>query len=433
MNFVLKPSLEHIALVKIVVSLWNQNDVMTLMVNLRSPLCIRDEEWQKIEDRVIEKVPQLLLPELLKETLISFVKPIGLQIFKWMQHVCKVFDLHVDLVAVLCWTSQGTIDRKKTAEVLITYENLDILKRFIFASIYCLEDSILELWKKMPQNLRASILKGEYLGTRKQNLVYFWAHSIQKGCILYKSIELFSHHFFFESSATAKNRAATEYFLRNLTPREREKSLVRTAKRMSDADVLYFLLLQMDTEQQTEALKCIPYKILLLFLDWPYQAFFTETTKSVWEFLCEFHYVDLIQRIVGKINRGFKDWNYEELLVEFLQKIPNTKITTSVNPSLMRFFYDITDRKIMSLFLQYSNHTLKQKLAWRNRGRDLCELFMWFDRGSLLEIFIQGFWPPKDEVIKLKMEFEMSRVCYSEDSLTEIEQQWDKLLHLYDD
>lgn len=102
MNFVLKPSLEHIALVKIVVSLWKQNDVMTLVVNLRSPLYVRDEEWQKIEDKVIENVPQLLLPELFKETLIGFVKPIGLQIFKWMQHVCKVFDLHADLVAVLC-------------------------------------------------------------------------------------------------------------------------------------------------------------------------------------------------------------------------------------------------------------------------------------------------------------------------------------------
>lgn len=81
MNYILKPSLEHIALVKVVVTFWNQDDIRDLMAKFCIPFCSAElkDEWPKIEDRVKEKVIQLPLPALLRDKTLGFIKPIGLK------------------------------------------------------------------------------------------------------------------------------------------------------------------------------------------------------------------------------------------------------------------------------------------------------------------------------------------------------------------
>ena len=61
-------SLEHSALVKISFMLWNQDDTRALMakVELHSDFVRKRTEWEKIENKVMEKIPLLPLPMLLK-------------------------------------------------------------------------------------------------------------------------------------------------------------------------------------------------------------------------------------------------------------------------------------------------------------------------------------------------------------------------------
>lgn len=424
--FVLKPSLKHIALVNIVVSLWNQDDIKALIANLNFPLYIRDEDWQKIEDRVIEKVPQLLIPSLLKEKLVCFVKPIGLQIAEWIQHNCKRFHILVNVSTEICWTSHGTIDRKKTAEMLINDENIDISCRFRLAYVYCLEDNIPELWKKMSEDLKGSILDGSSLWTYERTLVSLWTHAIKQ---YERHNELFSYQIEFESYARDGNKAAAAYFLQKLSPTEREQVLVRTAKCVSDADVLCFLLLQMNREQQAEIFQSIPYKILVLFLDWPFQAFFKETTNFVWEFLYGWHYVALLERIVGKIKSGCKDWNYKKLFTEFLQKNPNTHFITnkSVNDRLLSLLLQIEDKEITHIFLRNASPAVKNKLMCGNITRHIFLSYSLGNDWDLLEIFIQEFLSSKDEIIRFKEELETNEMSLYKDYPIEIKCRWNKL------
>ncbi|KAL7634704.1 UNVERIFIED_CONTAM: hypothetical protein RMT77_015081 [Armadillidium vulgare] len=296
-SYILRPSLEHITLVKIAITLWKQYDIRALTARFyfRSTiLSERLKEWQVVEDKVIEKIPELLLPGPLKKKVLDFIKPIGLEMIKWREYYDQNSYLGIDLPNELCWNSQGTIDQKRTAEVLIKDGNLDINIRYRLACIYCLENDIRELWNKIPENHRKSFYSEEDPSeVRQPNLVILWTYDIKGGVNkLDNMIERIwlrkcsPYQFAFEYAAVGGNKAAVEYFLQKLTSREREESLVRyagyVAKRRCDsytnctdlptecyADVLCFLLSQMDEEQQTEVFKSYPWKVLKCLLDWP--------------------------------------------------------------------------------------------------------------------------------------------------------------------
>lgn len=83
MNYTFIPSSEHKTLVETTIKLWNQDDIRDLLSEFYFPLLFKCmSEWQKIENKVIEKVPELLLPEHLEKKVLDFIKPIGLQILK---------------------------------------------------------------------------------------------------------------------------------------------------------------------------------------------------------------------------------------------------------------------------------------------------------------------------------------------------------------
>lgn len=166
MNFILKlPSLKHITLVKVAASLWNQHDIMALVAELsKSPLFSkfdsigayipdeRKQKWQSIENKVIEKMLQLIVPTNLKEEISGYIQTVGLQILQWVVYHLKFCDFDLNLMNEFCWTPQGTIDKNKTAEVLIRNDSIDIATRYKLARVYCLENGITELWNKAIKN-----------------------------------------------------------------------------------------------------------------------------------------------------------------------------------------------------------------------------------------------------------------------------------------
>ncbi|XP_067130146.1 uncharacterized protein [Centruroides vittatus] len=386
MNYTLTPQLKHIALVKIATTLWNQDDIRALMAKFYFPLLDSEirEKWQEIEDKVIERVSQLSQPEPLKKEILGFIKPIGLQILKWIEyHRNFLTGSYVKKnLSRLFWTRQGTVDKKKTAEALIKNESIDITSCYRLACIYCLEGDVRELWDSMPERKKTAFYNdGHPSFSQEHVLVMFWTYDI-KGEVarlndLIKKIkgnEMSPYQFAFEYAAIGGNKAATEYFLQKLTPREREESLVRyagyvahrrnSARKRSDfpkefyADVLCFLLSQMDEEQQTEVFESYPYKVLKCFLDWPWQSLFMEIASRMWDFLPEDDYDCLLRAIIYKVIDGYKDCNYQNLFGEFWQQSPNAHkryvIDECDSGSLLSKLFKIKDKKNLSLVLKYA-------------------------------------------------------------------------------
>lgn len=120
MNFSLKPSLEHIALVQVVATLWNQEDIRDSLKKFRIylPDVHVREKWLKIEAKVIEKISELSIPKSIYTEILHFIRPIGFQILRWMEFYFDGNGFNVAIPNEFCWTPQGTIDKKKNGRNL---------------------------------------------------------------------------------------------------------------------------------------------------------------------------------------------------------------------------------------------------------------------------------------------------------------------------
>lgn len=114
MNYILKPALEHIALVKVASMLWDLPDIRILINEYcRTPLHNPElGKWQKIEDKTLEKASQLPLPELLKKKICNFLQATSFQILSWLKYHRAKLRFNI-LPNKFYWLPRGTIDKKK--------------------------------------------------------------------------------------------------------------------------------------------------------------------------------------------------------------------------------------------------------------------------------------------------------------------------------
>lgn len=102
-------------------------------------------KWEELEKDVANMPESLSLPEMLKSKLLCFIKPIGLQLLVWIDYLGHEFYFD-EVPFKVHWSPLGTIDRAKTAEMLVRDENIDLHTRFEIACRFCLESDISKLW-----------------------------------------------------------------------------------------------------------------------------------------------------------------------------------------------------------------------------------------------------------------------------------------------
>ncbi|WP_353274480.1 hypothetical protein [Wolbachia endosymbiont (group A) of Ennomos erosarius] len=296
----------------------------------------------------------------------------------------------------------------------------------------------------------------------QQELVVLWTYDI-KGEVnkLDNMIErrwqskCSPYQYAFEYAAVGGNKAATKYFLQKLTSREREESLVRSAgyvakrrcisgRNRTDfpkehyADVLCFLLSQMDEEQEAEVFKSYPRKVLKCFLDWPWQSLFMETATRMLNFLSkeDCHY--FLREMGDKMIEGNKDYDYQKLFGEFWQQSPNARkryvIDECASGSLLSKLFKIKDKKNISLVLKDATLAEKKKIIFYREGKDICESLIYSNKWDSLKFFIQGCISSKDMMIKFKEEFKERIIRRrSEEKLEREKDMWNKFFQLLDD
>ncbi|GBM32172.1 hypothetical protein AVEN_136723-1 [Araneus ventricosus] len=339
-SFVLKLSLEEMALRRVVVNLWNESDSLYTNQNflikvLGQPLLsnMKDKErWRDLlEGRVKVEVWNLVLPDSLKKKMMHLVRPIGYQILRWKISY-KEFDAAIP--EKLCWTFTGAVDNRRTAEKVVRLEKFDVVKRYELACSFCLDDYLPLLWEELPKEIKKDFCLRFDHSTAEVPLEVYWAYVLKGEKSLldsvaskkFEQLDRFSsfHQCAFLSSARAGNKAATEYFFQQLTSEERDSSLIRAvydvvAKRRdfcfgirrfdiqeNVSDTLCYLLTVVAPEQQIQVLKEHPYQVLRCFLDWPKQDLFLDIADLIRTFLPESDYGILINDITRDIkNAGY--------------------------------------------------------------------------------------------------------------------------------
>lgn len=390
MNFPLKASLEHMALLRIAISLWNQKDVLALQRAVILSFIPDPLEWEKIEERVIEKAQQLSLPKLIKEKVLGVIKPIGMKIFRWIRNYRKKEkwigtdyerDIHTDLPPEFFWTSQCTIDVKKTAETLIRKETFDVHRCYRLACEYCLEDDIRRLWKKLPKKLKQNL--NEYPVTR------FWTDYMKRRRAGHTS---FKKEFY--KSVQDANKIASKYFLERLTLQEREESL-KCIDNYVEPDFLLFLLQELKEEERVKILKNIPCEVLYCFLEWPWQKYYIDVANCMWNFLSSKDFAWILGDIIWKVRRGYKDYNYQGLFLEFLHKSPS-----ALKDSFIETFNDNMEMPDLC-HLNYSKSIMYNINVINQLIYTICH-----GDWDMLEFYLQECLPSKEAVLKFKTEFD---------------------------
>lgn len=437
MNYVLKPSLEQSALVQTAATLWNQADVKDLLAKFDIPSKFDEfkSKWVKIEAIAVKKVAQLPLPKQMKEELLCIIRPIGFRISKWRQFHHRGCNLKVDLPKEFFWTPQGTIDEKKTAEVMIKDESIDTATRYKLACIFCLEDDIPKLWDKLSEDCRKSFYDQEDpMNVKQKELVVLWTYQI-KGevdkmeSMIEKRMErkCSPHQYAFELAAIDGNRVAAEYFLQKLTSAEREESLVKTAKCVAKgriynrderteflkeiySDMLCFLLSQLDQEQQLEVIKSHPMQVLTCLLDWPWQSFFTETANRMWGHIDKLTYQFVFIHFTGNVIQGYKDFNYQKLFREYWENSPPDYkrhiLSDSIFNRIVAELFETKDEDNIKLVFKDATPHHKSGVIHSEDGLDICKKFISKSQMRLLRYFIKECLPSKQDVEEFKDYFE---------------------------
>lgn len=462
MNYILKPSLEHIALVKLATTLWNPHDIRDLMTKFCIPLHNSElrKKWQKIEDIILEKVSQLPLPELLKKKTLDFIRHIGFQILNWVEYHRDKFGFNIGIPDEFYWLPRGAVDKKKMAEVLIRDEDIDITTRYKLACNYCLEKNIPELWDRIPEDRKMFFYNEEDpLYVLQHDLVLLWTYDLKGELTKVRNMfEIISnrrcspYQYAFECAASVGNGVATEYFLQRMNSVERKESLVATTASVATgrfeyhhaeylkeyySDILCVLLSHMDNSQQEELFKNFTYHVLKCFLDWPRQIFFMETASCMWSFLSGEIYEALMRKIIDKLKQGYKDFNYQKLFGEMWQQSPDVLKKYVLDGYTIDYFilvlFKIRDEINIKLVFKDVTLMAKNKLICSFSGREMCKDLIEGEEWGLLEFLIQECFSSKDEMSKFKIDFKSSSHYVLVRDNFEKRTKYDKFLRLLDD
>lgn len=460
MNCVQKPSLRHIALVRIAISLWQQHDIRALIVKLcvsLDPNNVR-EKWKLIEVKVIKNALHLPQPELLKHKVLEFVLPIGLEILKWIKYnhgSCY----SVDLPNEFHWTLQGTIDKTKTAEALMGDEKIDVRTRYNLACIYCLENRVQELWNKIPENHRNIFHDTEDpIKIMQKDLVYLWTNDLYRIMAMAGKLDdcHFQHSSFtslyaFRFAVTNGNIAAVEYFLPKLSPTDRDAALINAAKEVASRcceynvvnnkdpckeysnEILCFLTSHMREEQQSEIIKGFPFGVLKCFLNWPFQNCFIKNADLALGFLSEERYLTLLELIINKVLCGFRDCDYQNLFSELWNRgLTNYKtyvMDECAAGVLLPKMFLIRDIQYIKVIFKDASLVMKKCFIFGRSGLDICKQLIFNDDWYLLKFFITECISSKCDMIRLIQRYEEYG---TDDGKKKDKQLYDNLFHLLD-
>ncbi|GBM67063.1 hypothetical protein AVEN_74807-1 [Araneus ventricosus] len=353
MSLTFLPSLQHLAAVRVALAAYNDDTVRLLdelilkekataryklipneddddrieMIQIEednSEDCFykQQEKWIRKSKKKARKKLSKLLPKLLQKRVVHILQPLATEIYFWVRDHWYIIK-HIErghFTNNLCWKSEGTIDRTKTAKQLVRNESIGKRVRFAMACIYFWENDVLHLWHSMTTAERKSIFS-----INSNVAVHFWMKWLRKRArppwtqlvsnymdsdvlkLDYNRVRLSS--FFIELNTFSQG-----VFLRGLWPQHAH---------IDDLRLCYNLL---DETGRSEIFhsQSKTSQVLCCYLDWPLQSLFLDAVNQVRSHLTAFSFEYLLYKIVHKkLMRGMQDFDYLQLLKDLWNRIPD--------------------------------------------------------------------------------------------------------------
>ncbi|GFU87478.1 uncharacterized protein TNCV_2446121 [Trichonephila clavipes] len=272
------------------------------------PLCIlHSKKWEKLVKKKVSTYP---ISANLQEKVADMVRHVNSEVEKWFLDHSPITCRTIDMRNIFIWKSNGSIDRVKTAEVLVQVERLNISKRFIVASFYCLEGDVISLWNKMTEKE-----KRRCCDISSSLVVRIWIKWLQDGeQINWRRL----------AWSSVLNPLGVRCFFLKLRPNSKKSWLAASLRlRTLQNDDLLFCLSHLDRKRRSKVFEKCASQVLESFLEWPFQSSFLKMSDYMWNFLKEEEFRNLLHLILyQKVLVRFGNFDYLQLLKEFWEQSP---------------------------------------------------------------------------------------------------------------
>ncbi|GFS68753.1 uncharacterized protein NPIL_668021 [Nephila pilipes] len=313
-------SLEQLAVTKIAIHIYNENDFNVLFQG--SPERLRfllAEEWEPILKR---KLTSLKLPLILQKKVIHLIRPLSNEIDEWkLDHFAIIEYSSLKPPIEYVWKGKGKIDRLKTAANYIQCENYDIVKRFRMACVYWFQEEAKQLWKKMSKTTRKKLSFCPVL--------YFsrWKRAVEDWIALIESetVDWRMHSFSRSISWYCQDPVIIQgSLLQQLSLQDQSDVLKIVMKENIPTRTKSFCLSQLNAIEFEDVLKSQPLQIYKALLTWPYYLQFEEVVDRIFEYFTQEDFLSFLRYVIlEKVSNDLNDYDYVELLNDLWKRCPN--------------------------------------------------------------------------------------------------------------
>ncbi|GBN46574.1 hypothetical protein AVEN_71301-1 [Araneus ventricosus] len=254
---------------------------------------------------------------------------------------------------------------------------------------------------------------------------------------------------FFKYSACKGSKAATEYFFRKLTDKERDTVLFRTLcaalerdmrsyllrgeQEKPRSDVLCYLLSLMTHEQRMKVFKKHPSSCLMCFLDWPWHDLFLDISDLIWNFLPKSRYdhvLDTMRNNILNLNLGYY---FPDLFQKFFMRSPSDFRKYFVDRECMHYqipffckFIYVEDAETIKIVLRNLDSCDKVRLLSGHKFFKLLSFLVEKEKWHLVELCI-------GEAMRSKEDWEILKKVYMDQTTwCRGDRKWKRFFELLD-
>ncbi|GFR04235.1 uncharacterized protein TNCT_5211 [Trichonephila clavata] len=236
---------------------------------------------KQLEILVDQKLSTLSLPNIHKNEVMTLVRFVLIESYKWLQDHTKLMLSTTNLQNYFQWTQDNKIDRQKTAKAIIHDDSINTIDRFILASNYCFQEDVLSIWGIL-NDAQQNIFQGDDF-----NIVQIWVNWAK-----------YLDELDWEEIARYSRFGLQRYFPK-LEQEKRLEYLMRYRRGIwINYHELQFCLSTLDHNEQTEILKKFPFQVIEVFLDWPVLEKLLDVVELLWPYLSERDFCDLFNVIL---------------------------------------------------------------------------------------------------------------------------------------
>lgn len=463
LKFDFMTSLKNIVIAKIVYTLWMDRNILEQITEFLSKGIdpwVRKESnaWKEIENSIIAKVLQLVLPKSLGKILTNVVPVIGNSILNWIEY----HDIHilntdekskysaVDQISNVIWTVRGKIDYAETAKNILA--NVDTClsndHKYKIACEYCLQDE--------KAVLAVDVVDPCYLDNidiDMHPMVYYWTARITGSCTKLYNPSYNNRYYRRDNNISINeeifqllicnngdvdrtfNEVPISYMWNNLTKEEKAKNIVPFVKELYKQELIYSLLSNISYEQQQEVFKdCSDTILHSHFNDWLWGEYFLPTTFHVMNIMDQFCYLRTLSEIVDiKTNyQARNNYLYDQCksFVNLLwQRSPSPLKDFICKHKDMNLLEELVmvlslERDVDILKLIFDDLTIQQRrdIIVGYSIFDHCYNYIENDQCDLLELFIRSILSSEEDVKWFKKVLRTNKIHETAEKILDIEE-----------